>query len=597
MFSIFRDPDLRAQFARDGYVTMPFLGESELVALRQLFGEIKQKVSLQGFATTTTSPDIALKQGMFAAIAPLYQAKVESIFQDYKPLGVSFLQKDPGQAGSLPLHQDWTVTDEDHFRTLTIWIPLEDNHIENGAIQMLPGSHRWMNLLRGPNLPIAIRDIAEELRDGLVTLPLKAGEAIIFDHSILHTSTLNTSGRPRVALTYGLTHKDTPLRFWYAHPGDAPDRFEQIAVPNNFFLQYHEIGKRPTIGTSLGFYRHDLSRLNSAEAVQMKTGKPIRRAIYRDLSEKKCLQAAPQAAITRNKDWNRALAEQGFVLIPLLDAATVSHLHDFFTAHQSKVVDRFYASVHNADIDFRLRMDAEIQRVLKPLLAGLLDGAEALGGSFIAKPKGNAGILPPHADWNIVDERLWRSYNLWIPLVDTTIANGAVHAIPGSHNWLDFYRGPGIPNPFEGLKHEIWTAMQALEMQAGTALLYDHRLLHASPVNTTHTLRLACVTGIKPKAAAMRFYHGKDGLVNEYVANPAFFMEQNPENGPADLPFLGTVTDQLPLVSAADLRGFLGLEEVAESKAVKTVPAKGFWETYTPGNIWRELKWRISGKA
>ncbi|MEY3442970.1 MAG: hypothetical protein RLZZ519_1251 [Bacteroidota bacterium] len=595
MLNIFRDPELRAQFARDGYVTMPFLEESALVELRKLFAEIKPKVTLQGFATTTTSPNLALKKEMFARIAPLYADKVNTTFQDYKNLGVSFLQKDAGQSGSLPLHQDWTVTDEDHFRTITIWIPLEDNNLENGAIQMLPGSHRWLNLLRGPNLPITIKDIAAELTEGLVTLPLKAGEAIIFDHSILHTSTLNTSGRPRVALTYGLTNKDTPLRFWYAHPGDAADRFEQLAVPDDFFLQYHEIGKRPTMGKSLGFYRHDLSRLSSADASQMKAGKPIRRPIYRDLSAKNCLLNAPEYPITRNPAWNKELAEKGFVLIPLLDAANVAELKAFFETHQAAKVERFYASVHNPDVDFRLRMDAEIQRVLSPLLAELLDEAEALGGSFIAKPKGNPGILPPHADWNIVDERIWRSYNLWIPLVDTTVANGAVHVIPGSHNWLDFYRGPGIGNPFEGLKNEIWSAMQALEMQAGTALLYDHRLLHASPVNTTETLRLACVTGIKPKAAAMRYYHGKEGVVNEYAANPAFFMTQNPENGPADLPFLGVVTDQFPVISGADLRRFLGIVE--ESVLEAAIPAKGFWETYTPGNVWREIKWRILGKG
>ncbi len=137
--------------------------------------------------------------------------------------------------------------------------------------------------------------------------------------------------------------------------------------------------------------------------------------------------------------------------------------------------------------------------------------------------------------------------------------------------------------------------MQALEMQAGTALLYDHRLMHASPVNTTETLRLACVTGIKPKAAAMRYYHGKEGIVNEYAANPAFFMTQNPENGPADLPFLGGVTDQFPVISGEDLRKFLGIVEEPVLEAA--VPAKGFWETYTPVNVWREIKWRILGKG
>jgi ectoine hydroxylase-related dioxygenase (phytanoyl-CoA dioxygenase family) len=599
MYDLIRDPDLRAQLARDGYVTLPFLEEADLVILRQLFEEVRAKVALQGFATTTTSPDLALKKGMFERIQPLYQPKVDALFQDYKTLGASFLQKDAGPSGSLPLHQDWTVTDEDHFRTFTIWVPLEDCRLENGAIQMLPGSHHYMNLLRGPNLPIAIKSVAAQLETGLVTLALKAGEALIFDHSVLHKSTLNTSGRPRIALTYGLTQQAAPLRFWYHHPADAADRFEQIAVPDDFFLQYHQIGKRPTIGTSLGFYHQDLSPITAAECTAMTAEQALRRPLLRDLSAKNCLLDLPQYAITKKSGWNRQLAEQGYVLIPLLDGAQIAHLKDFFEAHQKEVVDRFYASVHNTDTDFRLRMDAEIQTILRHSLELILEDAEALGGSFIAKPRGTAGILPPHADWNIVDERVYRSYNLWIPLVDTSVENGAVHVIPGSHSWLDYFRGPGIPNPFEPLKMDIWNAMQALEMKAGTALLYDHRLLHASPVNHTDALRLACVLGVKPKAAPMRYYHGDGQLVREYAAHPTFFMTQNPEQGPADLPLLGVVTDQFPSISASELRAYLGQEaEAAEVTEAAAMPVqRGFWEIYSLGNIVREIKYRFSGKG
>jgi ectoine hydroxylase-related dioxygenase (phytanoyl-CoA dioxygenase family) len=595
---LFRDPDVQAQFARDGYVTMPFLEESALVELRQLFAEVREKVALKGFATTTTSPDFALKKSMFERIQPYYAAQVDRVFRDYKLLGTSFLQKDSGASGSLPLHQDWMVTDEEHFRTVTIWVPLEDCGLENGAIQMLPGSHQYLNLLRGPNLPVAIREIAPELEKELVTLTLKAGEAVIFDHSILHKSTLNISGRPRVALTYGLTQHDAPLSFWYHHAGDAADRFEQIAVPDDFFLQYHHIGQRPTIGQSLGFYRHDLRPVSLEECVQMLEGNPLMRNILQDISSKDCLLPKPQYAITQKSGWNRTLAENGYVTFPLLNADEVAHLKDFFTAHQHEKVERFYASVHNPDTDFRERMNAEIQNILRPQLALILDDSEALGASFIAKPRGNPGILPPHADWNIVDERLYRSYNLWIPLVDTTVANGAVHVIPGSHAWLDYFRGPGIPNPFEPHKADVWEAMQALEMPAGTALLYDHRLLHASPVNQTDALRLACVLGIKPKAAQMRYYCGEGKMVQEYAANPTFFMYQNPEKGPADLAFLRDVTDILPSISAAELRAFLGWEaEAAEDSEAAAAPMqRGFWETYSPGNIWREIRWRLSGK-
>lgn len=595
MFDTFRDADLRERMAGDGFMSLPFLEAAAVEQLRKLFDEVRTQVDLRGFASTTTSPDLALKRRMVAEVEPLYQNKLEVLLQDYKSLGVSFLHKDAGAAGDLPLHQDWTVTEETHWRTFTIWIPLHDTTEEEGALQLLPGSHRWMNLLRGPNLPIAIRDVEAELRKGLVTLPLRAGEAVIFDHSVLHTSTRNTSGHPRIAVTYGFTHRDAPLRFWYHHPGDARNRYEQLAVPDDFFLQYPDIGQRPKVGRSLGYYHHDLQPLTAEETAALQAGKPIHRPILRDLSPKEPLLDAPQFPITVSAEWNAALARQGYVAFPLLDAEEVAGLRAFFMTHQPEVPDRFYASVHNPHVDGRMQMDAELQRVVGTCILRVLDAAEPLGGSFIAKPAGSGGILPPHADWNIVDERQWRSYNLWIPLVDTTVENGAVHVVPGSHTWLDSYRGPGIPNPFEPHRETLWKAMQPLELRAGTALLYDHRLLHASPANQTDTVRLACVLGVKPKAAALRYYRGEGGLVREYAANGAFYLAQNPEDGPGELPLLGVVTDRLPEVSEADLRKWLGEEEAGMVREM-AAPGRSFWQTYTPGNVWREIKWRLSGK-
>ncbi|MFN8394110.1 MAG: phytanoyl-CoA dioxygenase family protein [Bacteroidia bacterium] len=643
MTTILRDPELAARFWRDGYITLPFLGEDALRELRQLFTEVRTKVALSGFASTTFSPDLELKEAMFAQVQPLYEERVNALFANYKLLGTSFLQKDSGQPGFMPLHQDWTVTEEAHHRTVTIWIPLEDCGIENGAIQMLPGSHRWTNILRGPNFPPAITDIDPILREGLVTLPLKAGEAVIFDHSIMHCSLLNTSGRPRIAVTYGLTHQEAPLRFWYHHPSDPPNRLEQIAVPDDFFLHYHNIRQRPEIGQSLGFYTQDQSRLTAAEARQLTQGTPVNRPILRDLSEKTVLPIAigllpivmssvaetssvssntsnetasphfmsspegeektssvfsntsnetasphvmssPEGekktssvnsntpnkqdpphgdsakarkmsrlrpsdsarhdstldgnyALTTNETWDQALEKQGYILFPLLNEDTVAALKAFFRANQPGEINRFHASVHHRDHSYRQKMDAELQRVVKPLMDSLLQDGEVLGGSFIAKPSGSGGILPPHADWNIVDERFGRSYNLWIPLVDTSIANGAVHIIPGSHAWMDDFRGPGIPNPYAKHDATIWSLMQPLDMKAGTALLYDHRLLHASPVNQTPDLRLACVMGVKPRRLPMRYYCGENGLIKAYESNPEFYILGDPENGPAQLPF------------------------------------------------------------
>ena len=597
LYQLFKDPNLRQAMAEKGFVRLPFFNGAVVEELRKIYESIGPKIPLSGFGTTTSSENEVLKKQIFDQLKPLYAEKVEAIFQDYKLLGSSFLHKAAGETGFLPLHQDWTVTDEAYFRTLTIWIPLVDTTAENGAMQVIPGSHQWMNLLRGPNLPIAISEVNESLQEKLELQSMRAGEALIFDHSLFHASTLNQSDFPRIAVTYGICHKETPLCFWYHHDQDLVDRFEKIAVPDDFFLRYPKIGTRPQLGRSLGFYQHDLSKVQARDLDEIEDH-PIQRPMTRFYGPSEANVQPLPLSITQNKAWNQQLAEKGYVLFPLLDGGTVQYLRDFFLANQKETVERFYASVHDKDTDFRLRMDAEIRRTVRILLGRVLDEGELLGSAFIAKPKGNPGILPPHSDWNIVDEREFRSYNLWIPLVDTTLKNGAIYVIPESHTWMDDFRGPGIPNPYAELKDEIWAAMQPLEMEAGMALLYDHRLLHASPANQTDELRIACVSGIKPKQAAMRYYHSDGKTIKSYASNPAFYLEGNPEEGPADLPFLEVVGDTFPSVSSDDSKNWMKVDGEANIEAVpvENSDKRSFFQTYAPRNIWKELMWRIKGR-
>ena len=40
---------------------------------------------------------------------------MNEILEDFKPLGASFLTKFRGEYSEMPIHQDWTVVDENQF--------------------------------------------------------------------------------------------------------------------------------------------------------------------------------------------------------------------------------------------------------------------------------------------------------------------------------------------------------------------------------------------------------------------------------------------------------------------------------------------------
>lgn len=237
-------------------------------------------------------------------------------------------------------------------------------------------------------------------------------------------------------------------------------------------------------------------------------------------------------AILNDAILDQKLLEEGYVVVPFLDEKSVQELKSFFFENHPQEIPGFYATAHVPDIAFRKKMNEKIKAVFADAIDKYFVNCEALGGSFVVKSKTQVERLHPHQDWNIVDEKVYRSFNIWVPLVDLTEQNGAIRVLPKSHLWGLNYRGPNIPESNPEKIEDIWNDMQTLLMKAGEALIYDHRLYHASYANKTGELRLATVFGIKPAEAEMFYYFGEGEKIGVYKSSVEFFMEGNIQEGP-----------------------------------------------------------------
>lgn len=128
-----------------------------------------------------------------------------------------FLSKKPGRdAAVFAWHQDlgyWPTGTPD-TKTTTCSLALDDATLENGCLQVVPGSHREAGIrphkpilesesgLREETHALSI-DLLEE--DELVPLPVKRGDITVHNERIIHGSGGNPSGRWR--RTYILAHR------------------------------------------------------------------------------------------------------------------------------------------------------------------------------------------------------------------------------------------------------------------------------------------------------------------------------------------------------------------------------------------------------
>ena len=132
----------------------------------------------------------------------------EDLLGEFYLWASNYFIKEPNSPETVAWHQDsfyWPLTP---IKSLTIWIAHTDSNEENGAMQVIPGSHT-AGILKHARLAGEETDsvLMLECESGqfseetAVPLILKPGQVSVHDDKIVHGSPGNPSHRKRVGLT------------------------------------------------------------------------------------------------------------------------------------------------------------------------------------------------------------------------------------------------------------------------------------------------------------------------------------------------------------------------------------------------------------
>lgn len=240
-------------------------------------------------------------------------------------------------------------------------------------------------------------------------------------------------------------------------------------------------------------------------------------------------------SVLRNESNGRILLEQGFLVLDLLPNEVVGELLEFFQQSHPGSIPPFYATAHSESEEVRVGSSRFIHQKLKPYLDPLVKDCTLLGGSFIVKTNESNSRLEAHQDWNLVDESIFRSYNLWVPLVQTKEQTGALKVLPGSHSWPMRWRGPNASEPLNEVIQEVWEEMIAIDLLPGQAILYDHALYHGSFPNLSPERRVALVLGVVPQGAELLHSVQEGNQVTLYKSSVDFYLSGNIQTGHENL--------------------------------------------------------------
>jgi chlorinating enzyme len=140
---------------------------------------------------------------------------------------------------------------------------------------------------------------------------------------------------------------------------------------------------------------------------------------------------------------------------------------------------------------------------------------------FIAKPKGDGRAVPWHTDGAYWGTRLdpMEVITLWLAVDASTVANGCMRVIPGSHTQvkaaMDAYEGVEKSRNVFGfrLKPEFMDEGRAvdLELEEGECHFHDAWTVHGSNPNTSDTRRCGYTMRYMPAYAVNTVAKGEPG--------------------------------------------------------------------------------------
>ena len=219
------------------------------------------------------------------------------------------------------------------------------------------------------------------------------------------------------------------------------------------------------------------------------------RAIVSWLTPERSVESRPDPLFGDDRR-DREFSHDGYVVLPFLDPSHVAALQRLHDEMLPDLPADFTATTLSDDFELRSRVSTGIRAIVEERLGRILPGYKVVLATFVSKrARTLQGRVNLHQDWWLVDNRVRRALHFWCPLVNVGAGNGCLKIVPGIHRLLnDPY--PIHPPMYRTAYHPVLPRLESefvrrVAMPAGSALVYDERMLHGSDENLSDQPRVA----------------------------------------------------------------------------------------------------------
>ena len=224
---------------------------------------------------------------------------------------------------------------------------------------------------------------------------------------------------------------------------------------------------------------------------------------------------------------------RGYTIVPLLDERDIAALLKLHKETLPAGADEYYVSAFSSDIAAKHHINNGIQEIVGAKFAKGVPGYNILTATFVTKKAGSTrGRLGLHQDYSLVDHETAVGMNIWIPLCDVDTTNGCMRMVDYSQRFHHISATPPNPSPYRALGPEIEANyLTDVPMMAGTGVLFDTRILHATEENRTSRDRVSVLMNLHPEDVTPRLHFWNKSMPDRleiYEVDPAFMLTLPP---------------------------------------------------------------------
>jgi phytanoyl-CoA hydroxylase len=207
-FKIMLDAALRSQWERDGFANLgPVFSAEELASIRREYDRLVSfDTQVLGNEADGFFPYRAMMNFRSEILADfilhpvLLEIAMDLLGEDVRFWWDQGINKAPGAGSYIAWHQDNGYQPGRMPAYLTCWLALDDSSLENGGLQVIPGSHKGGSLDHEMRSVHAVIDENAINTAAAVALDAKAGDLLIFSSLLVHQTVGNlTTDRDRRA--------------------------------------------------------------------------------------------------------------------------------------------------------------------------------------------------------------------------------------------------------------------------------------------------------------------------------------------------------------------------------------------------------------